>query len=48
MKLRQVVHEKPADLSPDGAEFLKKALERMNKFTTLSFEEGEDVEEQEW
>jgi hypothetical protein len=44
-----VNEEKPAALSPDGAEFLKKALERMNKFTNLSFDEDErDAEEQEW
>ena len=50
VKLRRVVNEeKPAALSPDGAEFLKKALERMNKFTNLSFDEDErDAEEQEW
>ncbi len=50
VKLRRVVEqEKPAELSPDGAEFLKKALERMNKFTNLSFDEEDgDIEEQEW
>lgn len=52
VKLRRVVNDdKPSDLSPDGAEFLKKALERMNRFTKLSDDEEEDDEdgqEQEW
>ena len=52
VKLRRVVNEeKPSDLSPNGAEFLKRALERMNRFTTLSNDDEEDKEdelEQEW
>ena len=52
VKLKKVVNDKkPADLSPDGAEFLKKALERMNRFTTLSDSEEEENEhelEQQW